>query len=638
MKKLFRYLNLATLFIALSTMFAACVEDDDNGDDNVGLNIKVFAPTTVVPGQAMTINGSGFGDVTEILFPGDIVVTDFELVTDEMIRVAAPQGLTEGGTITVRTAAGETAESRLPLIVGKTQILGYSAQEGDLIKGKETLTAYGKDMQFVSRAEFIDEDNNPLFVEANEFVRVASGRVVIPVPAKVLTGKFAVRIYLSDGQVVTTPEFEFETAQSGGHWETVKRFLWENDGTPVPSWGGTFRFGLDGNDANNECIATFDQDTWNIIKEGTFYFLYDGNEGSNVRITTGWWSAAYGGTDHNCIDFATDDEETGMKVIEMNIKEEGTLYDLIDAQHLLFTGDAYTPVGIYVLEQVWVEGGEGHYEKVRTSFWKNETGDAIPGWGGTFRFGMDGKDANNECIATFDEATWNILKTEPFRIAIEPTVDYPNIRITTGWWSTDYPSKEHNCFEEVEEDENGVLFMEINLSLAEALQAAVDEQHLLFTGDGYKLLEIYQEKEVWVEEDADPKPIVFWENTDDTPIPGWGGTFRFGLDGNDANNECIATFDAKTWEAIKEGVFYALYESTGATNVRITTGWWSAAYGGTDHNCAEEATDDEATGLKSIKIDIKKDGNLYDKIDVEHLLFTGDAYTLKKLFYYPNNK
>lgn len=326
-----------------------------------------------------------------------------------------------------------------------------------------------------------------------------------------------------------------------------------------------------------------------------------------------------------------------MKVIEMNIKEEGTLYDLIDAQHLLFTGDAYTPVGIYVLEQVWVEGGEGHYEKVRTSFWKNETGDAIPGWGGTFRFGMDGKDANNECIATFDEATWNILKTEPFRIAIEPTVDYPNIRITTGWWSTDYPSKEHNCFEEVEEDENGVLFMEINLSLAEALQAAVDEQHLLFTGDGYKLLEIYQEKEVWVEEDAAPKPIVFWENTDDTPIPGWGGTFRFALDGNDANNDCIATFDAKTWEAIKEGVFYAVYDGNEGSNVRITTGWWSAAYGGTEHNCIDMA-EDTADGLKSIKIDIKKDGNLYDKIDVEHLLFTGDAYTLKKLFYYPNNK
>ena len=634
MKKLFRYLSVATLLIALSTAFVACVEEDDTNEGNLGLTIKVFSPTVVVPGQPMTINGSGFKDVTEIVFPGDIVVKEFNIITDEMIRVAAPQGLKDGGTIRVRNAAGEEAESRLPLTVGSTLIQGYSAQEGDLIKGNETLTAYGKGMQFVTRAEFVDEDGNPIFVDASEFTRITTSRVVIPVPAKVITGTATVKIYVSDGRVVETPAFEFETATNGGHWETVKRFLWENDGTPVPSWGGTFRFGLEGHDGNNECIATFDQTSWDIIKEGTFYFLYDGNEGSNVRITTGWWSAAYGGPDHNCIDFATDDEETGMKVIEMNIKEEGTLYGLIDDQHLLFTGDAYTPVGIYVLEQVWIEGGEGHFEKVKTTFWKNETGDAIPSWGGTFRFGMEGKDGNNECIATFDEATWNILKTEPFRIAIEKTGE-PNIRVTTGWWSTAYGGGEYNCAELLEEDENGNLFVELNLSLYEDLLAAVDEQHLLFTGDGYKLLEIYQEKDVWIEGgDSAPKAVVIWENADGTPIPSWGGTFRFCLDGHDFNNECIATFDEASWNVVKEGTFYALYEGTESTNVRITTGWWTGAYGGTDHNSAEEATDDAATGLKCIKINIKEDGNLYDNIDEQHLLFTGDAYTLKKLIYY----
>lgn len=631
MKKLFRYLSVATLLIALSTAFVACVEEDDTNEGNLGLTIKVFSPTVVVPGQPMTINGSGFKDVTEIVFPGDIVVKEFNIITDEMIRVAAPQDLKDGGTIRVRNAAGEEAESRLPLTVGSTLIQGYSAQEGDLIKGNETLTAYGKGMQFVTRAEFVDEDGNPIFVDASEFTRITTSRVVIPVPAKVITGTATVKIYVSDGRVVETPAFEFETATNGGHWETVKRFLWENDGTPVPSWGGTFRFGLEGHDGNNECIATFDQASWDIIKEGTFYFLYDGNEGSNVRITTGWWSAAYGGPDHNCIDFATDDEETGMKVIEMNIKEEGTLYDLIDDQHLLFTGDAYTPVGIYVLEQVWIEGGEGHFEKVKTTFWKNETGDAIPSWGGTFRFGMEGKDGNNECIATFDEATWNILKTEPFRIAIEKTGE-PNIRVTTGWWSTAYGGGEYNCAELLEEDENGNLFVELNLSLYEDLLAAVDDQHLLFTGDGYKLLEIYQEKDVWIE-GGEAKPIVIWENTDNIAIPSWGGTFRFGMDGADGNNECIATFDEATWSVIKDGTFYAIYEGNESSNIRITTGWWSAAYGGADHNCIDMAEDTD-DGLKSIKINIKEDANIYEKIDVEHLLFTGDAYTLKKLIYY----
>ena len=46
------------------------------------------------------------------------------------------------------------------------------------------------------------------------------------------------------------------------------------------------------------------------------------------------------------------------------------------------------------------------------------------------------------------------------------------------------------------------------------------------------------------------------------------------------------------------------------------------------------AEDDPDTGKKIIKINLKEDGNLYDNVDAQHLLFTGGGYTPLKIFYY----
>lgn len=636
MKKLFSYLNIAVLFIALSSLLTACNDNDVNGDGNLGLNIKVFSPTTVVPGFPMTINGSGFGDVTEIEFPGGIKTTDFEIVTNEMIRVKAPLGLTEGGKIIVRNAAGETAESRLPLAVGKTAIAGYSAQEGDLLKGNETLTVYGVGMQFIQGAEFIDEDGNPVYVPAQEFMRLAAGRIVLQIPAKVITGLATVKIYLSDGTVVESPEFNFETANEGGHWETVKRYIWQNPdpaSNGAASWNGLYRFANE-QSVSGEEIYAFPMDQWSIIKDDVVYFAYDGGDNANVRITTGWWTSAYGGDEFNSAAFATVDDETGLKVIEMNIKEDGHLYDNIDVQHLLFTGSDYTPMAIYVLDQVWV-GGEGHFEKVKTSFWKNGEQSTIPApsWSGEGRFSSVSHSTGEETYA-FPDEIWEKLKSEPFRIAIEKNADWVNLRVTDGWWQNNFMGME-SLNDLIEQDEDGNYFVEINLANDPKLLSVVDVQHLLFTGQDYKLLEIYQEEEVWVGggDGGAAEPIVLWENDGANGAVSWNGVYRFANE-QAVSGEEIHAFSMDEWSIIKDGTFYLLFDGGDNSNVRITTGWWTSAYGGDEHNCIDMAQDDPDTGKKVIKINIKEDGHLYDNLDVQHLLFTGSDYTPLKLYYY----
>lgn len=636
MKKLFRYLNIATLFIALSAVFASCSDKDDVGDGNIGLNIKVFAPTIVVPGTPMTINGSGFNDVTEIVFPGDIKVTDFNIVSNEMIRVKAPAGLSQEGTIMVANSAGETAVSRLPLTIGHTEITGYyplnfENGEYNIIKGNELLTIYGKDMQFVTGAEFIDEDNNPIYIPASEFMRVAPGRVVIQVPAKVMTALLPVKIYIGN-QIVETPEFQFETAKNAGHWVTTKRYIWKNEtGEAVPSWGGKFRFGLDGHDGNNECIATFDNATWETIKEDLVYFEYTPGAAPNVRITTGWWSDAYGGGEHNCHEDAKPGDKDNM-VIELNISGDKHIYDLIDAQHLLFTGDGYTPVGLFVYDQEWVEGEEGHFETVRTSFWENgkQSTIPVPSWSGEGRFACVTNSTGEETYA-FSEEEWQVLKSEPFRIKIE-SLGAPNVRVTTGWWSTTYGGNEYNCFNIAEPvpGEAGKYFIELNLANYPDLLDAVDAQHLLFTGSDYKLLEIYTEKEEWVGGPAGGGETIIWEGDGSAGAVDWNGVYRF-CNVEHMTGEEIFAIPMDQWNEIKNGSFWLHAKGSDWVQMRITTGWWSTTWTGADITTGDDRIISNDDGTYDIEINFAGDPIL-DVLDDQHLLFTGGGYTPLKLY------
>ena len=234
MKKIFNHIGMV-LSVALLGLAAACTPKEINELDAAGLGIKVFFPTKVVAGQPMTINGSGFSDVTEIEFPGGVKVTGFELVSGEMIRVLAPAGISaEGGSLIVRNRDGEIAESRVPLTLGKTVISGFSKQDGEQVGGGEQITIFGKDLEFISSVELQDADGNPLILQDEEFYRKGTSSVIITVPKKgVFEGTFVGYVRTIDGQVFPLPELEYTPAADGGHWETQEIVVWEGSRTSV---------------------------------------------------------------------------------------------------------------------------------------------------------------------------------------------------------------------------------------------------------------------------------------------------------------------------------------------------------------------------------------------------------------------
>ena len=646
MKNIFKFFR-AFLMVVFAASLTGCLAEDQLESADVGLHVKVVFPTKVVAGQPMTINGSGFSETTEIVFPGEIVVTDFQIVSNDMIRVTAPKGIAaEGGKILVRTADGET-ESPLPITLGKTVISGYSAEAGMTVDGGSQITVYGTDLEFVKAVELLDADGNPALVEDKTFNRKSTDNIIFTVPKKVYEGTFVGKLHTIDGQVFNMPELTYKPAADGGYWETQKIMIWENDGTYGQiAWSSDYRFALEGTNGNGDAIiAEIPAATWAIMKDGTFYMTISGGDAYQIRINTGWWSFDGDGVyDIHNGDERLVDNGDGTFTLAVTMSEEplkSGIYDLVDAQHLLLTGNGYTIHNLYYTEDVWVPGGS--VEIVRTSIWKNDGTLGEGSWGNTYRFALEGTNGGD---ATVDVPAdlWALMKNGPFHLQVQPVADWWQIRVLTGWWSAQWPTADDsgngdinvNWTDIVADNGDGTFKVTLDFT-GHAILDAMDEQNLLFAGAGFQILEIYVEEEVFVPGGGGaPAEVVVWENDGSFPSCNWGGHYRFGLEGMDSLGECAATFPADVWERLKSAPFNILIEPVGDWfSIRVMDGWWSV---GNDQSGARDLTPNtegvvnNGDGTWVVPIALPED--LLPVLDAQHLLFSGGEYTILKIYYY----
>lgn len=249
-------------------------------------------------------------------------------------------------------------------------------------------------------------------------------------------------------------------------------------------------------------------------------------------------------------------------------------------------------------------------------------------WSGDYRFATEGFSTGEECYVVPADI-WERLRSETFFVTIKGA--NPQIRVTSGWWSTTWTGKDIQPGNDLLSD-NGDGTWTLTVDLAgDPLLDVMNEQHLLFTGSGYSVEEIYFIKLV---PGGGPKEVVFWTNDGSAGSISWNGTYRFGLDGKDGNNECIATLPQDIWDKVKNGTFYMTASADADWyNLRITTGWWSTTWTGADIGKGDERLVLNDDGTFTIEINFSGDPIL-DSLDDQHLLFTGEGYTPLKLFYY----
>ena len=657
MKNIFKYFG-TILTIALTAAFTGCTLEDQLESEDLGLHIKVFFPTKVVAGQPMTINGGGFSDVKEIVFPAGeegIVVTDFQIVSNDMIRVDAPKGIAaEGGKIIVRTET-EQAESPLALTLGDTKVSGYSVEAGAEVEGGSQISVYGTDLEFINKLELKDEEGNPMFIEDKLFAKKATELIILNLPKKLFEGTYAGKLYTIDGKSFALPELTYKKPAEGGYWDIVEHVIWENadpEGVGSVSWSGQYRFYGEGNaDTNNECIAMISAAHWDIIKNGTFYLKFaPAADAYQIRANTGWWSFdSAGAYDIHGGDERIIDNGDGTFSIAYTLSEEplaSGILGLIDEQHLLFTGDGFTPLKLYYTEEVWVEGG-GSIEIVRTSIWKNDGSIGEGSWGNTYRFALEGKNGGDASV-DLPADLWELIKAGPFKLHVKPVAEQWQIRVLTGWWKGQWPEADDSGAGDINagwtdivvDNGDGTFTVTIDLS-GHAILELLDEQNLLFAGQGFQILEIYTETEVFVPGGGGAAETVVWENDGSFGVANWDNHFyRFCLEGKDANGECAGEIAPEHWEHMKASPFKVqIQQGADWWQVRILDGHWSI--GNKESNDISPNTPDKfvdnGDGTFTFEVDLQTypdtTNPLVTTVDEKHLLFAGAGFIIQKIFY-----
>ena len=625
MKNIINYLGALLAVALIGISFAACTDEDGVSSANVGLGIKAIFPTKVVTNQPLTINGTGLFGATEIEFPGGARVTDFEVVSNDMIRVNTPAGIPEeGGKITVYSA-DDKAQSRQSLTLGHTNVTGFSKQPNDSITGGDLITVFGSDLEFINSVELLDPDSAVQFIDHMDFYRKGTSNLIFRVPPKnIYEGSFIGYLHTFDGQRIPLPELYYQPASDGGHFETEHTTIWKNDGSLGQiSWSGDYRFAPESNSTGEECY-TVPQDIWERMKSETFYVTIKGDS-PQIRVTTGWWSTTWTGDDIFDGNERLEKLDDGTYRLTVNFAGDPIL-DALDAQHLLFTGAGYTVDEIFFEEEVWVDG-PGDVE-VETPVWTNDGSLGQISWSGDYRFAPESNSTGEECY-TVPQDVWDRMKSETFYVIIKG--DSPQIRVTTGWWSTTWTGDDiFDGNERLEKLDDGTYRLTVNFA-GDPILDAIDAQHLLFTGSGYSVEKIYF-IDIIKGGGAAPKEVVFWKGDGSAGAVSWSGAYRFALDGHDGNSECIAELPQDVWDKIKTSTFYLDVEATDP-QVRITTGWWDPSWNVGDIQPGSEYLTDNGDGTFTVKINISGDATFVEALDDRHLLFTGDRYTPLKLYF-----
>lgn len=549
MKHIINYLGALLAVVLIGATFTACSEDDKDSA-NVGLGIKTFFPTKVVTNQPMTINGSGFADVTKIEFPGDIEVTNFEIVSNEMIRVNAPAGISaEGGKIKVETS-GDEAESNQSLTIGHTSVTGFSKQPGDEANGGDLIEVYGSDLEFINKIELLDADGETQFVDHKDFYRKGTSQLMFRVPLKnIFEGTFVGYLHTYDGQKIALPELAYKPASDGGHWESVKTIIWENDGSHGNlNWGGDYRFAPESNSTGEE-IYTVPQDVWDKMKSGSFYLLIQPNaDWYNVRVTNGWWQEDWNVGDIGKGNERLIDNGDGTFYLEINFTEDAKFLGAVDQKHLLFTGEGYTPLQLYFLEDVWV-GGDGHMEIQESTIWDTET--VFADWSATILIGpekfADVKDGAVVRVYIKDKGS-----------------DYNPIFKHENW--SDWTE-----FQSIKTDGDGYFESTVTADVIAELQ----EKGLRFQGLGFTITKVTLTQEVWVGGGGDATSEFdlskYVTNHDGSSISypytfTWGDNGRFNLSSELLLNEF----------KVKKGSIFRVTKEAGNTGqVQINNTSWT---------------------------------------------------------------
>lgn len=265
MSKITSY-NRLIVFI-LGVFYLVGCQDSSIEDAVPGLTIKAFSPTVVMSGAEMTIVGHSLDQVSTIVFPGNIEITDFEVVTVNQITVSIPSDIpAEGGHLQL-VSNNKTVKSKVAMRVAKPEI--KSLLPGDEVGIGGQLKIKGVDLEYTKQIVFPAEtEGEVVTVEVMDFLRKASEDIKFTVPSGVKTGDITITLIAQNGESVVSQAIKV----TGGGPPALDYFLyndnraegWDDWGWGAVDWVSTATVFS----GTNALMKTFDG-SWDVARMHT---------------------------------------------------------------------------------------------------------------------------------------------------------------------------------------------------------------------------------------------------------------------------------------------------------------------------------------------------------------------------------
>lgn len=158
--------------------FSACSDDDANGDTAL---LEAYGPSPAMRGGKLTFIGKNLDQVTKVILPSNVEVTDIEVINSGQIKITIPQNAAVGS---VRLVLKSGAELTSKTVLTYTEPVSITSMAPSPVKPGETLTIEGDYLNLVQKIVFSDG----VEVMSKNFTTWERAKIEVVVPKAAQTG------------------------------------------------------------------------------------------------------------------------------------------------------------------------------------------------------------------------------------------------------------------------------------------------------------------------------------------------------------------------------------------------------------------------------------------------------------------
>lgn len=338
--------NICSLLALCGCLYlTSCQEDELGASQN--LSVSSFYPTIVMEGTQVEVNGTAMSRVTEVVFPGGIVSTDFTVVDDRILNVIAPTGVSETEAPLIVRAEGDEAQSRQTIRQAVPAFSTYTYTDNAGAVTGTDMTIEGKDLLLVESVTFTGSDD-VLVIPAMEMARKTNDAIKITLPDNTPTGdNIQVTLTFKNGTTLSLPTLEVIEGTGGGTWVEQEVVLYEGEPVETGSWSNSLQ-------VPNAKLSS--------IKEGDVIRVYftDAQAGAqgSLKCTADGWPALSPELEY----FEITDEDISAGYYVRTVTAD--MVAQLGGNDLIVSGQLYTITKVSLFTSVWVEETDDAREPV----------------------------------------------------------------------------------------------------------------------------------------------------------------------------------------------------------------------------------------------------------------------------------